>query len=301
MADTGEIDAIAWSLITIPPQYPATFFKKAAQMTSIDSIGRHYRPRLLESLMPLLTPLITSHRAPEHHSSVTHSPQSDDDSKGQPRTSLTVVDGDVDEDLRLKNLNIYIACLARLSEFTDYEGTFWCLREDARQHPKLERPLIDKLVELANPLHQFQDGLRDAAAKVLNNYELNMEGNPLRSPTTVLGSIAAVPRNAAISMSNDDALNSQEQRHSELYRPVDPATHVEPVYLSEGIQEVECGIREKEVEEVRHAVGDKEVDEVRREIGNEEIEEEGMVKKNDLNVVNRKTQEKGFKMDVDVG
>ena len=47
MADTGEIDAIAWLLLTTPPQYPAIFFKKAGQMIGVDSIGRHYRPRLL--------------------------------------------------------------------------------------------------------------------------------------------------------------------------------------------------------------------------------------------------------------
>ena len=39
MVDTGEIDAIAWLLTTTPPQYPATFFKKAGQMTGFDSIG----------------------------------------------------------------------------------------------------------------------------------------------------------------------------------------------------------------------------------------------------------------------
>jgi hypothetical protein len=66
MADTGEIDAIAWLLITTPPQHPATFFKKAGQMTGFDSIGRHYRSRLLESLMPLLTLLIPrSTRTPQ--------------------------------------------------------------------------------------------------------------------------------------------------------------------------------------------------------------------------------------------
>ena len=69
MADTGEIDAIAWLLITTPPQHPATFFKKAGQMTGFDSIGRHYRPRLLESLMPFLTHLITSYHDPERQSS----------------------------------------------------------------------------------------------------------------------------------------------------------------------------------------------------------------------------------------
>jgi hypothetical protein len=76
MADTGEIDAIAWLLITTPPQYPATFFKKVGQITGFDSIGRYYRPRLLESLMPFLTLLITSHHVPEHLISDTHSPSS---------------------------------------------------------------------------------------------------------------------------------------------------------------------------------------------------------------------------------
>ena len=72
MSATGEIDTIAWLLKTAPPQYPAKFFKKAGQMTGSGSIGHHYQPRLLESLMPLLTLLITL----EHHTSHTHSPSS---------------------------------------------------------------------------------------------------------------------------------------------------------------------------------------------------------------------------------
>ena len=74
MADTGEIDAIAWLLKTAPPQYPAAFFKKVGQMTGFDFIGCHYRPRLLESLMPFLTILIISHHTPEQPSSDNHSP-----------------------------------------------------------------------------------------------------------------------------------------------------------------------------------------------------------------------------------
>ena len=76
MTDTGEIDAIAWLLVTTPPQYPVIFFKKAGQMTGFDSIGRHYRLRLLESLMPLLALLITSYHTLEHHTFDTHSPSS---------------------------------------------------------------------------------------------------------------------------------------------------------------------------------------------------------------------------------
>ena len=210
MAYTGEIDAISWLLITAPPQYPATLFKKAGQMTGSDSIGYHYRPRLLESLMPLLTHLITSyHRRDDldHHSSDGHSPsskprqnfkievkrgQSDDVLNGRYGlpASLSLVDDDgmvsINDDPHLKNLEIYTACLAQLSDFEDYEGNFWCLREDAMQHPKLEQPLIDKLVVFANPRHHFQDGLRSAATKILDNYELDVEGNPVRSPANTI-------------------------------------------------------------------------------------------------------------------
>ena len=92
--------------------------------------------------------------------------------------------GPIDEDPHLKNLEIYTACLARLSEFADYEGNFWCLWEDVMQHPKLDQLLIDKLVEFANPRHHFQDGLRSAATKVLNNYDLDMEGKHVKNPAT---------------------------------------------------------------------------------------------------------------------
>ena len=244
MADTGEVDAIAWLLITIPPQRPVTFFKKAGQMTGVDSIGRHYRPRLLKTIMPLLSPLITSHHAPEHHSSDTHPPNSDRVSNGRTLTSLTLVNDDsdmvpIDEDSHSKNLDIYIACLARLSEFTDYGGTFWCLKEDAMQHPKLERPLRNKLVELANSKRHSQV-VRSASTKILNNFKLDIEGNPLRSPatTSVLEGVATFPRNAATSMSNDNDLYSQEKGHP------DPATRVE----SEEIEDVKNEFGDEKIE-----------------------------------------------------
>ena len=258
MVDTGEIDAIAWLLITAPPQHPAAFFKKAGQLTGVDSIGRHYRPRLLESLMPLLTPLITSYHPPEHHSSDTHSPpQSDTVLNGRPQTNLSPVNDmvSIDEDSRSNDLEIYIACLARLSEFTDCEGTFWCLREDAMQHPKLEQPLIDKLVELANP-QRYSQVVRSAATKVLNNYKLDMEGNPLGP--TALESVATDPRSETTSTLNDNDLNRQERGHLEPYRLEDLATHVESAHSSE------------EVEEVRGDIGDEEIDDVRYDVGDEE-------------------------------
>ena len=62
------------------------------------------------------------------------------------------------------------------------------------QHPELEQPLIDKLVVLANPQHGFQVGLRRAAIKVLNNYELDiidLEGNPVRSPVSATSAVSS--------------------------------------------------------------------------------------------------------------
>ena len=272
MADTGEIDAIAWLLITAPPQHPATFFKKAGQMTGSDSVGRDYRPRLLESLMPLLTLLITSynHAPPERHSSSdTHSPSSSkprrnfkielkreqfddvlDGRYGLP-ASLSLPDDDdnmvgpIVEDAQLKNLEIYTACLARLSEFTDYEGSFWCLREDARHHPKLEQPLIDKLVMFADPRyhHHFGSGLKSAAIKVLNNYELDMEGKALKksSSDTVLWSVVTVLRNATTVLMlnvNDDGQEEQGHCLKNLHRPVElPSTRDE--LLAREVEEVE--------------------------------------------------------------
>ena len=190
MANTGEIDAIAWLLKTAPPQYPAAFFKKAGQMTSLDSIGCHYRPRILESLIPFLSLLIISHPAPQHPSSDTLSPSSSLNLDEEPHSSS-------------KHLEIYIVCLARLSEFTDNKGSFRCLWEDVMQHPELEQPLIEKLVVLANPRHGFQVGLRTAAIKVLDNYELDMERNPVKSPATraVVWSVATVLRSAVSSIS----------------------------------------------------------------------------------------------------
>jgi hypothetical protein len=206
MEDTGEIDAISWLLKTAPPQNPAAFFKKAAQMTGLDSSGYDYRPRLLESLIPFLSLLIISHQAPEHPSSDTYSPSS----------SLGF---DELEDPHLKNLEIYTACLARLSEFTDSKGSFKCLWEDAKQHPKLEQPLIDKLVEFANRRHRFQDGLRSAATKVLKNYELDMEGKSVGCPATIVRShgpgVASVLRKAISSVASSSSSESG-QSHSFL-------------------------------------------------------------------------------------
>lgn len=57
--------------------------------------------------------------------------------------------------------------LAILSDYEGYEGSFWLMREDARE----EQPLRNKMVELArNP--RYRSTMRSASTKVLNNYGL---------------------------------------------------------------------------------------------------------------------------------
>ena len=152
MVETGEVDAIVWLLTSTSSQDPESF-KKAGQIASLGSNGPHYRPRLLKSLMPLLSLLITSHRNDRI---------------------------DMLGDQQMHHLEIYVSCLAILSDFEDYEGSFWLMREDARQHPKLDsdpkvQPLRNKLVELArNP--RYCSSLRSASAKVLYNYGLDSQG-----------------------------------------------------------------------------------------------------------------------------
>ena len=253
LAHTREIDALAWLMTTAPSQSAATFFKKAGQMTGLDeSVGRHYRPRLLESLMPLLTLLITSYHVPEHETSDTHQPSSratsrrkitielkmeqSDDALNPQYPTLSFTEDDpvlIDEDPHLQNLEIYMSCLAQLSEFEDSKGSFWCLWEDTKQHPKLERLLIDKLVMLAKTRHRL------GAIKILNRYGLNEEGNPSTSPAPVSWSAATFfkLRRLVTLMLNRIGLDSQEALpDSEL--PGDSATRLEPVHSAEEIEEV---------------------------------------------------------------
>ena len=76
-----------------------------------------------------------------------------------------------------------------------------------------------------------------------------MEGNPMRSPATVLCSVATILRSAATLMLNVSRLawNNQEQGHSNLERPVDPDARIEPAHSS------------GEIEEVKHEIGDSEI------------------------------------------
>ena len=86
-----------------------------------------------------------------------------------------------------------------------------------------------KLVVLADPQHGYQVGLRNAATKVLKNYKLDREGNPVRSPATVaLNAAATVLRRAAslnrmLNVSHGGLNSQEEQGRPNLHRPVELA------------------------------------------------------------------------------
>ena len=136
MAATGEIDAISWLLKSTSSQY-SSFFKKASQIARKPGCS-DYNARFLVSLLPLLSPFITS----QHADNLPH----------------------------FEDLEIYVGCLARLSNFTEYEGSFWLLNEDARSRPPLDNPLRAKLVEFAT---SNRPRLSTSAVQALHNYWLD--------------------------------------------------------------------------------------------------------------------------------
>ena len=138
---TAKIDAITWLLKSETSPNPE-LFEKACRIISGDS-GGDYKPKVLESLMPLLSSVIVSHRP----------------------------------DMEPKNLETYVSCLAYLAKFEDEEGSWLLLKEDARRHPKLEefKGLRKKLVELAK--HQSRVG-RDAG-DILRYHGWDAQGQKL--------------------------------------------------------------------------------------------------------------------------
>ena len=138
---TAEIDAITW-LLKLETSPNPELFKKACRIVSSDS-GRDYQPKVLESLMLLLSSVIASHRP----------------------------------DMKPKDLETYVSCLAYLAKFEDKGGSWSRLKEDARKHPKLEEfeELRKKLVELAK--HQSPVG-RDAG-NVLHSHGWDAHGQKI--------------------------------------------------------------------------------------------------------------------------
>ena len=151
---TRVIDAIAWLLNSeSTPSKIEPLLRKIGHVTlDNDEDGHnHYRARLLESLMPLLSSLITS-----------------------PRTKMLY------DHSQLKDLETYVSCLAQLSDFKD--DPFWSLssrnlkllkhlREDAKWHPILEISLHRKLVEFIKD-SRSNDLVQDAKV-VLKNFGLD--------------------------------------------------------------------------------------------------------------------------------
>lgn len=134
--ETAEIDAIIWLLRSKTSPNP-DLLEKACRIVSGPS-GRHYQPKILESLMPFLSSLIVSNRP----------------------------------DMGVEELKRYLSCLAYLANFENQKGSWWLLREDARSHPKLKEPLLGRLVELAK--HELPVGM--VAREVLRLFDDNSPG-----------------------------------------------------------------------------------------------------------------------------
>lgn len=114
--DTGEADAIAWLLKSTSSQDPS-LFKNAGQ---IANKSEHHKALLLTSLLPLLSPLITSRNCHQHE----------------------------------QDLETYVVCLAQLSAFADAEGSFW-KNEDAVVHPPFPDTSLLKILQNLQPGKQL--------------------------------------------------------------------------------------------------------------------------------------------------
>lgn len=139
--DTGEADAIAWLLKSTSSQDPS-LFKNAGR---IADKSQHQKALLLNSLLPLLSPLITSQNR--------HQDEQD--------------------------LEIYVACLAQLSAFADAEGSFW-KNESAVVHPPLpdtSLPTILRNLESGSG-SSSTPSLRGAARDILQYY--GEKGSPVK-------------------------------------------------------------------------------------------------------------------------
>jgi len=129
--DTGEADAIAWLLKSTSSHDPS-LFKNAGRMADK---SEHHKALLLNSLLPLLSPLITSQNR--------HQDEQD--------------------------LETYVACLAQLSAFADAEGSFW-KNEDAVVHPPLPDTSLPKILRNLESGSSSNPSLRSAARDTLRYY-----------------------------------------------------------------------------------------------------------------------------------
>ena len=140
----SESDAIIW-LLKLDTSQNLDLFKEASRILRGSSF-EYYKPKILESLMPLLSSLIVSHR-PE---------------------------------MELEDLEPYVSFLAYLADFNNQTGSWSRLWEDKMSHPELEYSLRLKLEELVE--HQT---LGRDASKVLCLFGLGERGDTSSMMTSV--------------------------------------------------------------------------------------------------------------------
>jgi len=160
--ETRETDAVAWLLASTAPQKPE-YFEKAGKISKQPKDNSYKRPKdsnydhrkasLLNSLLPLLSSLITS--------------------KIQPRDSHQ--EGTKDQEKETKVLEIYVACLAQLSDFKNFDGSIW-KNQLAVIHPILspsnKKLLSDALEKISNLKGESNLLLRSAARDALKHYKV---------------------------------------------------------------------------------------------------------------------------------
>ena len=169
--ETRETDAVAWLLASTASQKPE-HFQKAGKISTQpkgeahiyeppkDSNYDHRKASLLTSLLPLLSSLITS----KIQSLDLHHDGTKDHAFPEEET---------------KDLEIYVACLAQLSDFKNLDGSFWKNRS-ALKHPILSSsnrasPLVDALEKISNLKGESNLRLSSAARDALKYYKVGKE------------------------------------------------------------------------------------------------------------------------------
>ena len=134
--DTREAEAIAWLLkVNSSPSHESSLLKNAGLIAKTPQ----RKALLLNALIPLLQPLIESH---------------DEHSRGE--------------------LEIYVSCLAQLSDFQDKKRSLWTNTAPVG-HPALPPALMGRLKALGNNPNRNQR-LRQAAVAVWQHYNGDESG-----------------------------------------------------------------------------------------------------------------------------
>ncbi|KIK02786.1 hypothetical protein K443DRAFT_5912 [Laccaria amethystina LaAM-08-1] len=106
------------------PKSPESYKPQGPESYKPKKSPESYKPKMLESLMPLLSSLIVSDRS----------------------------------DIELEP---YVSFLAYLADFENKQGSWWRVWEDAMSHPRLEKPLLPRLEELAKHQSPVGEGARN--------------------------------------------------------------------------------------------------------------------------------------------